>query len=164
MYAFSLCDLTFSTQKSLKRYRDAVHRQSAGFPCAVCHQRFYRKDNLRRHVKTQHSAFDDGAPSSARPPDSTAHFSPPPPPEKPRVRSVWDVCRKTFSSKKTLKRHRESTHRQSAGFACRLCDQRFYEKITASDITPQNTSTSSTKHQLLTPAPFARIASTTEAI
>ena len=74
---------------------------------------------------------DDGAPSSVCPSVSTTHFSPPPPPpppEKPREKLVCEVCHQTFSSQRSLKRHRESTHRQSAGFACRLCDQRFYRK------------------------------------
>ena len=36
-----------------------------------------------------------------------------------------DVCLRPLQS---LKRHRESVHRQSDGFSCRVCDRRFYRK------------------------------------
>ena len=39
-------------QGSLKRHRGSIHRQSLGFSCQVCSQRFYRKDHLGRHLKT----------------------------------------------------------------------------------------------------------------
>ena len=44
MYVCSLCNRSFSTQRSLKCHRESVHRQSAGFSCQVCGKRFYRKD------------------------------------------------------------------------------------------------------------------------
>ena len=46
VYVCDLCNRRFSTQGSLKRHRESVHRQSAGFSCQVCAQRFYRKDHL----------------------------------------------------------------------------------------------------------------------
>ena len=121
----------FSTQRSLKRHRESVHRQSAGFSCQVCSKHFYRQDVLRKHMKTHQPAVpapDVRGPSAGCPPDSATNLPGKPTPEKHREMHVCDVCRKTFSTQKTLKRHRESTHRQSAGFACGLCDQRFYRK------------------------------------
>ena len=71
---------------------------------------------------------DVRGPSAACPPDSAAKLPEEPPPEKHGEMHVCDVCRKTFSTQKAQKRHRESTHCQSAGFACRLCGQHFYRK------------------------------------
>ena len=53
---------------------------------------------------------------------------PPPPPKKHGETLVCDVCSKMFASQKTLKRHRETVHRQSGGFSRRVCDQRFYRR------------------------------------
>ena len=52
----------------------------------------------------------------------------PPPPESHGERPVCDLCAKSFASQKTLKRHRETVHRQSSGFLCRVCDRRFYRR------------------------------------
>ena len=56
MYVCDLCNRSFSTQGSLKRHRESVHRQSVGFSCQVCGQRFYRKNVLQRHLKTHRAA------------------------------------------------------------------------------------------------------------
>ena len=162
MYACSLCDKILFTQKSLKRHRDAVHRQSAGFSCAVCHQRFYRKDNLRGHVKTQHSASHDGALSLAHLPVSlfaTAAATR----ETQREVCVRRVPQNVFQPENA----EETLSRRIANRPALLVDcvtNAFTEKIASSNITPENTPMSSKKHQLLTPAPVARRASTTKAI
>ena len=131
MYVCDLCNQSFSTQGSLKRHRESVHRQSAGFSCQVCSQRFYRKDHLRRHMKMHQTAELRGN-SAACPTDKTFVDLPPPPPSPPPKKHdetpVCDLCAKTFASQKTLKRHRQTVHRQSGGFSCRVCDQRFYRK------------------------------------
>ena len=52
----------------------------------------------------------------------------PPPPKSHNERPVCDLCAKSFASRKTLKRHRETVHRQSGGFLCRVCDRHFYRR------------------------------------
>ena len=139
MYVCDLCNRTFSTRSSLKRHRQSVHHQSDGFSCQVCGQRFYRKDVLQRHLKTHRPAVEvrrdlldvsadasvDLPPPPPSPPPSPV---PPPPPESHGERSVCDLCAKTFASQKTLKRHRQTVHRQSDGFLCRICERGFYRR------------------------------------
>ena len=50
--------LCFSTRGSLKRHQESVHRQSVGFSCQVCGQRFYRKDHQGRHMKVYRAAVE----------------------------------------------------------------------------------------------------------
>jgi len=54
--------------------------------------------------------------------------SPVPPLKRHGERPVCDLCAKSFTSQKTLKRHRQTVHRQSGGFSCRVCDRRFYRR------------------------------------
>ena len=101
MYVCDLCNWSFSTQRSLKRHRESVHRQSAGFSCQVCGQRFYRKDVLQTHQTAELPAH-----LAACPTDATVD-SPPPPPPFPAPgshgeRPVCDLCAETFTSQKTL--------------------------------------------------------------
>ena len=127
MYVCDLCNRRFSTQGGLKRHRESFHRQSVGFSCQVCGQRFYRKDVLQSHLKTHRAAC---------PTNKTFVDSPPPPPSPPPAppleshseRPLCDLCAKSFASQKTLKRHRQTVHRQSDGFSCRVCDRRFYRR------------------------------------
>ena len=115
MYVCDLCNWSFSTQGSLKRHRESVHRQSGDFSCRVCGQRFYRKDHLGRHLKTHQAACPtDKTFVDLLPPPP----SPVPPPESHGERPVCDLCATTFASQKTLKRHRETIHGQSDGFSC----------------------------------------------
>ena len=102
MYVCSLCNQSFSTQGSLKRHRESVHRQSAGFSCQVCQQQFYRKDVLQRHLKMLQSVeVRRDLPGCST--DSTVGLPlPPPPPKKHGETPVWDVCAKTFATQKTL--------------------------------------------------------------
>ena len=79
MYVCDLCNQSFSTQGSLKRHRESVHRQSAGFSCQVCSQRFYRKDVLQRHLK-KHRAAVLFSHSAACPTDASVDLPPPPSP------------------------------------------------------------------------------------
>ena len=53
---------------------------------------------------------------------------PPPPPKKHGETPVCDLCAKAFATQKTLKGHRQTVHRQSDGFSCRVCDRRSYRK------------------------------------
>ena len=131
MYVCDLCNRNFSTQGSLKRHRESVHRQSVGFSCQVCDQCFYRKDHLGRHMKV-HQPVEElrsdllGISADASvdllPPPSPSPPSPSPPsptpPESHGERPVCDLCAKSFASQKTLKRHRQAVHRQSGGFSC----------------------------------------------
>ena len=96
MYVCNLCNRRFSTQRSLKRHRESVHRQSDGFSCRVCDRGFYRKDALQRHLKTHRAAC---------PMDATVDLAPPLPSSPKSHWPVCDLCAKTFASQKTLKRH-----------------------------------------------------------
>ena len=129
MYVCSLCNRTFSNQGSLKRHRESVHRQSAGYSCHVCSQRFYRKDALQRHIK-MHRPAEFFSHSASCPTDTMVDLPLPLPPSPPLERHgktpMCDVCAKTFASQKTLKKHWQTVHRQSGGFLCWVCDRRFY--------------------------------------
>ena len=118
-----LCNQRFSTQGSLQRHRESVHRQSSGFSYQVCSQRSYRKDVLQRHLKMHQVACPTDKTFVDLPPPSPA-----PPPKRHGERPVCDLCTKSFASQKTLKRHRQTVHCQSCGFLCRVCGQRFYRK------------------------------------
>ena len=130
MYVCDLCNRSFSTQGSLKRHQESVHRQSAGFSCQVCGQRFYRKDVLQRYLKMHRAACPTDATVDLAPPPPPSPLPPPssPAPESRDERPVCYLCAKTFASQKTLKRHRQTVHRQSDGFSCRVCDRRFYRR------------------------------------
>ena len=134
MYVCDLCNRSFSTQGSLKRHRESVHRQSVGFSFRVCGQHFYRKDLLARHRKVHRPAvevwrdlLDVSADASVDPPPPAPFPLPsplpppspvPPPPKSHSERPVCDLCAKSFASQKTLKRHRQVVHRQLGGFLC----------------------------------------------
>ena len=133
-YVCDLCNRNFSTQGSLNRHRESVHRQSDGFSCQVCGQRFCRKDHLARHRKVHRPAvevwrdlLDVSADASVDPPPPAPFPLPsplpppspvPPPPKSHSERPVCDLCAKSFASQKTLKRHRQVVHRQLGGFLC----------------------------------------------
>ena len=61
-----LCTKTFATQKTLKRHRHTVHRQSGGFSCRVCDRRFYRREHLKNHHISKHIDEEYEAPASYR--------------------------------------------------------------------------------------------------
>ena len=115
MYVCDLCNQSFSTQGNLKRYRESVHHQSAGFSCQICSKRFYRKDHLGRHMKMNLPAVEvrrdllgcstDATvdlPPPPLPPSSSPPPPPPPPPSPPPKKHgetpVCDLCAKTFAS------------------------------------------------------------------
>ena len=56
----------FASQKTLKRHRETVHRQSGGFSCRVCDRHFYRRDQLKRHHISKHADEECEAPASYR--------------------------------------------------------------------------------------------------
>ena len=136
MYVCNLCKQSFSTQGSLKRHQESVHRQLISFSCQVCGQRFYRKDHQGRHVKMHRPVVvvrrdllgisAEATVDSLQPPQPPP--SPSPPPERHDETPVCDFCAKSFASRKTLKRHRETVHRQSGGFSCRVCNRHFYRR------------------------------------
>ena len=129
MYVCDLCNRSLSIQGSLKRHRESVHRQSAGFSCEICSQRFYRKDHLGRHMNVHQPAVEVRRDLLSCSADATVDLPPPsPPPKKHRETPVCDLCAKTFASQKTLKRHRQTVRRQSGGFSCRVCDRHFYRR------------------------------------
>ena len=111
----------------------------------VCGKHFYRKHHLGRHMKVHRPAVEvrrdllgcstDATVDLPPPPPSPLPPSPPPPPppspspappESHGEGPVRDLCAKTFASQKTLKRHRQTVHRQSDGFSCRVCHRHFY--------------------------------------
>ena len=134
-----------------------------GFSCRVCRQRFYRKDMLQRHLKIHQLVVLLG--------DSAAGATvdlPPPPPSPPLKKQgetpMCEICAKRLLNQNALKRHRQTVHRQSGGFLCRVCDRRFTEKTTSRDITSENMAIKSTRHRLATLVPFVRRASTAAVI
>ena len=88
---------------------------------------------LQRHLKT-HQPPVLLTHSAACPMDATVDLLPPklpspsPPPKRHDETPICDVCAKTFASQKTLKRHRQTVHRQSGGFSCRVCNRCFYRR------------------------------------
>ena len=103
MYVCDFCNRSFSTQRSLKRHRESVHRQSASFCCQVCSKRFYRKDELQRHLKT-HQPPMLLAYSVTCPTDATVDLPPPCHPLLPR-NTARDPCA-TFAPTRSLARKR----------------------------------------------------------
>lgn len=49
----TVCPYTTSHKYSMMRHA-AVHTGERPFVCNMCHQRFPRKDNLKRHIYTVH--------------------------------------------------------------------------------------------------------------
>ena len=102
MYVCSLCKQSFSTQGSLKRHREPVHRQLAGFACQVCSQRFYRKDVLQRHMKVHRLAVEVRHDLLSCLTDATIDLllpppSPSPPPKRHGETHVCNLCVKMFT-------------------------------------------------------------------
>ena len=79
---------------------------------------------LHRHLKTHQPAKLRGD-SPGCPNDLTVGLSKPRPKKQVEM-PVRDVCAKTFATQKTLKRRRETVHRQSGSISGPVCDQRFY--------------------------------------
>ena len=61
-----LCAKSFASQKTLKRHRQTVHRQSGGISCRVCDRRFYRREHLKKHRISKHADEEYEAPASYR--------------------------------------------------------------------------------------------------
>ena len=99
MYVCDLCNQSFSTQGSLKRHQESIHRQSAGFSCQACSPRFYKKDVLQRHLKTHQPAVLFSH-SVACPTDATVDLPPPPspPPKRHRETPVCNICTRSRST------------------------------------------------------------------
>ena len=130
MYVCDLCNQSFSTQGSLKRHRESVHRQSASFSCQVCSQRFYRKDVLQRHLKTHRAAVLFTIQRLVQRMRVLTYRRRRPlhlPRGMARRPSATFAPRRSLA-RKTLKRHRQTVHHQSGGFSCRVCDRRFYRR------------------------------------
>ena len=51
----SECDATYGQICSLFHHMHTVHKAAGGFACQECNYTTARKDNLRRHVKSEHS-------------------------------------------------------------------------------------------------------------
>ena len=82
----NVCGMTFSTQETLKRHQESIHRQSAGnlrkhhtrkhpnkkyespsaYTCYNCHKSFYYEANYGEHLKT-HQSKAPTAPASTKP-------------------------------------------------------------------------------------------------
>ena len=75
-----LCAKSSASRKTLKRHRQAVHRQSGGFSCRVCDRHFYRScqkifhyhGHLREHLKTHPASTSSPATAPASPCPSAA--------------------------------------------------------------------------------------------
>ena len=72
-----VCDVSaksFASQKTPKRHRETVRRQSGGFSCRVCDRHFYRKKQLKRHHISKHADEEYEAPASHTCPISPKSF------------------------------------------------------------------------------------------
>ena len=99
-----LCNRSFSTQGCLKRHRESVHRQSAGFSCQVYSKHFYRKDHLAKHMK-MHQKAELLAHSAACSMDATVDLAPTPPPSLLPRATARGSCA-TFAPRCSLPRKR----------------------------------------------------------
>ncbi len=70
-----------------------------GFDCAHCGKKYGEKQNLKRHIKEQHS---DGA-----------------------NRVTCATCDKSFAAKRYLEEHLASAHGVNDPFVCNLCGKEF---------------------------------------
>ena len=56
-YTCVSCKSTFSSWRNFKRHRQSKHGEKDSFTCPHCEYDTDRKDNLSRHIKTEHSIY-----------------------------------------------------------------------------------------------------------
>ena len=91
-----LCAKSFASQKTLKRHRRTVHRQSGGLSCRMCDQRFYRRDHHKKHHISKHADEEYEAPASYR----------------------YPICQKSFYDRGHLREHLKTHPATSSPATC----------------------------------------------
>ena len=145
-FSCQVCNKQFYRKDHLKKHHTRKHPDKkyeipSSYTCHICRKSFHYQDNYRKHMKT-HQPTVPAAPPSGKPeepvhdlhndslecpPNLTASLAEEPPP-KNIEKHVCNLCGKSFSSKSHLKRHRETTHRQSGSFSCKYAANSFTEK------------------------------------
>ena len=103
------CEKTFSTSSNLAGHINQCHSKRTDLTCLVCERRFGKHGDLVRHQKRKDCN------------KTLVHAS------KPRPYSCTD-CDKAFSSKETLKTHRDVFHTKVGLHHCVPCEQNFSSK------------------------------------
>ena len=118
------CDLSFASNRNLKRHLQYVHSRVKNFHCEKCDSSFYTNGDLTRHVRGVHLKLK---PYSCDQCDlsflanhkldrhkKTVHLN-----QKP---ISCQKCEKSFGDKGDLKRHFEAVHLKQKSFQCPKCE------------------------------------------
>ena len=97
---YNVCEVTFTSQCSLKRHKRAVHEKVRDYKCFHCKIAFTTEDNLNRHIQAVHL--------------------------KLRIYKC-SIC-KGFSTKRYLDLHGQAIHLKLRPFKCCLCKEAFAQK------------------------------------
>lgn len=73
-------------------------------PFETCPTRFFRKDEKKRHIETEHMGW------------------------KPHRCSI-QTCTNSFSNKRNLQRHINSKHTQALEYGCTNCSKKFFDEL-----------------------------------
>ncbi|KAI8482788.1 hypothetical protein Bbelb_394500 [Branchiostoma belcheri] len=77
-------------------------KMDSNFRCSFCRKKFSRRDNLKRHLHSEHKEHLDYTEENAQ--KTKCHTQPPP--------LTCSLCQKTFKRKDNLKRHWRHVHKQ----------------------------------------------------
>ena len=106
------CGKAVSTKEILDRHKKTVHRKES-ITCEECGMQVSRENHMNRHLSEVHGAVKnvnlDFAPADLQ------KFK----------RFQCDICRKAFTRKETLKRHKLSVHNETSEIFCKYCDKTF---------------------------------------
>ena len=123
------CSKTFQSISKLRDHENS-HTGNKPFGCPLCHKRFARMDNLKRHTKYVCQKIKTSFPKFLRLEKIVSSIKDPPKKIKsfecPAVESVkkCQSCLETFASSSTLRDH-ENSNRGIKPYACSLCGKRF---------------------------------------
>ena len=106
------CGKAVSTKDILSRHKKTVHRKEF-ITCEECGLQVSRENHMNRHMSEVHGVIKninlDFAPADLQ------NFK----------RFQCDICRKAFTRKETLKRHKSSVHSETSEILCNYCDKTF---------------------------------------
>ena len=132
----NICDKYLDTKSHLKRHIDSVHKVLEGsISCDKCNKSFTSTDNLRKHIDVVHKNIKK---YSCK--DCSQEFSYYASFKSHRVLqheaepSKCQLCEKTFTSKRQLKKHDSIVHefkeKKTIKVKCNICKKNFLSKIT----------------------------------
>jgi len=122
------CAQSFASIKSRKRHMNSVHTGNLAFECSLCSKAFRDKHDVERHARIHHSRYKKHAcpvcsfkttfRSSLLRHEKRMHRTP----QFDRVgKIICAVCRKTFTSEFSLRRHSTAHEAILIGFDCAIC-------------------------------------------